>query len=311
MASELAHVAVKNESWHHTAASRALADQLCPRRRSSMVSTVSSSDKARRSFHKAVSSVELSDHSRSEEDDLDLDSDGSSPDMVRSSASDTSSLNGDAPDDPEDCEEWAASLIADLAVDPPVTRPSRSPSVSSDEASNEGSLSSSPKGFWTVRPGSNQAVCDDGSISWSPKTSSRGSLDDDMEGLEAPELMIDGKENDAADVKTPTVTFADEQQAFVPPATVNVTSFMTSSEQNFDAKKKDNGGMIRSKSYTALSATTGRAKKTVGSSRRGSDLSQDYDNYKKYFHKFIDLVIVRETTAALHHSRHGVQHRLT
>jgi len=323
MASELAHVAVENESWHHTAASRALVEQLCPRRRSSMLTVSSQGQQARRSFTKAVSSVDLSDHSRSPEDDLDLDD---SPGMVQSqssSASDTSSFNGDADADgdaaeeQEECEEWAATLVADLTAEQIgrlVSRPSRSPSVSSDEASNDGSgLSSSPKGFWTVRPGSALPVCDDGSISWSPKSDSRESLTD-MAGLEAPNLLIDGKENEAADLKTPTVTFAEDHASFHPPATVNVTNFKSSDEHDLDFPRKlDNGGMmIRSKSYTALSATTGRAKKTVGSSlsRRGSQRSEDFDNYKKYFHKFIDLVIVRETTAALHHSRHGPRHQL-
>ena len=128
--------------------------------------------------------------------------------------------------------------------------------------------------------------------------------------LEPPFALGKGKENCKnckKDTKSPSVTFADSGP-FLPPATVNVTAYKTTglTDSDFsDVQKFDSGGMSRSKSYTALSAMTGRVKKPVNSSARNPNkFSGEYEHYRKYFHKFIDLVIVRETTAALHHSKH-------
>ena len=327
MASELAHRAVESNRWHHTAASRALVEQLCPqyRRRSSMLSSV---EDTRRAFYRSVSNAETASNSSSSPSDRSLLREAKdSPGMAPSSGSDSSSNNGDAPEEKEECEEWAATLIADLTehqMSPVRIRPIRSESVSSDDGSSNSSGSCSPKGFWRIAPGSakaNDLDEDEESIQWSPGTSPCDSLGFDM--MEPPSLLDipAGKENNS-ELKTPTVTFAVETETFPPPATVNVT---TTTSTTIDCKlppslsdadfltPQEGSKMSRSKSYTALSATAGRAKKTVASSSRPSSvmLSEDYDNYKKYFHKFIDLVIVRETTAALHHSRHGADHVMT
>jgi len=322
MASELAHRAVESNRWHHTAASRALVEQLCPqyRRRSSMLSSV---DDTRRTFYRSVSNAETASNSSNSPSDRSLLREAKdSPGMAQSSGSDSSSNNGDATEEKEECEEWAATLIADLTehqMSPVRIRPIRSESVSSDDGSSNSSGSCSPKGFWRIAPGSAKVTDhdeDDDSIQWSPGTSP---CDFDME----PPSLLDmpaGKENNS-ELKTPTVTFAVETETFPPPDTVNVTTTtidckLSPSVSDADFVTPPEGSskmMTRSKSYTALSATAGRAKKTVASSSRPSSvmLSEDYDNYKKYFHKFIDLVIVRETTAALHHSRHGADHVMT
>lgn len=323
MASELAHRAVESNRWHHTAASRALVEQLCPqRRRSSMLSLDS-----RRSFHRSVSNAEICSNSSPQGSDrsLLLEADDS-PGMAQSSGSDSSSNNGDAADETEECEEWAASLIADLTEHQqltPIKSPMRSESVSSDDCSND-SDRSSPKGFWRTAPGSVKAPNledDEDSIDWSPGSSPPDSVDM-FYMMDDPPKLVDGppagKENKPG-LKTPTVTFAALTETFS-----HATTIDDSNNDDADYKtpptldergrfaSSDSGGMTRSKSYTALSATPGRAKKREASSLRAypSVLSQDYDNYRKYFQKFIDLVIVRETTAALHHSRHGAEHEV-
>ena len=64
MASELAHRAVESNRWHHTAASRAIVEQLCPhvRRRSSLIE---SALEGRRSFHRSISNAETASNSSS------------------------------------------------------------------------------------------------------------------------------------------------------------------------------------------------------------------------------------------------------
>lgn len=301
MASELAVVAVENERWHHSAASRALVEQLVPK--------LTRESSAKR-FARSMSSVEMPRLS-SRPSDQSLNQDGLEPGMAQSSGSETSSDNGDISEGKEDCEEWAAVMIADLSEYQaiPIGRASRTLSVSSDDSSTDGS-SASVKGFWVVPPGSAQAcIQDDGSVQWSPKTSPRESVV--VPNLEIPFLLDVGKENPKVP-KTQTVTFA-EPKVFTPPSTVDVPERGPADETNDnvpDSHKSDNGGMTRSKSYTALSASTGRAignaKPIISSEHRNPNkLSGDYEHYRKYFHKFIDLVIVRETTAALHYSKYA------
>lgn len=315
MASELAHRAVESNRWHHTAASRALVEQLCPQKTRRRSSTLAIALESRRSFHRSVSNAEMSSSSSPNSDRDLLHESEDSPGMAQSSASDSSSNNGDPVDEKVECEEWAASIIADLTehqkTSPIKIRPSRSASMCSDDASNDSG--DSPQGFWRTAPGSAKAVgldVDDDSIEWSPGSSPRDSVD--MFYMVNPPALLDvphsGKEN-KSDLKTPTVTFAETTESFSPPSTVKYkTRPALDDDTEFMAQPISAGyGMARSKSYTALTATTGRAKKTVGSSLRPSGVSEDHDNFRKYFHKFIDLVIVRETTAALHHSRHGAE----
>lgn len=274
MASELAHAAVENERWHHSAASRAIVEQLTPHhRRMSLLTTGSNSSLSRRmcksvstdmlaSFHSASSSESIASPPFIAED--------APPEMARSSASDSSS------DDPEDCEEWAAGVIADISVDQIVPcRPHRAASIGSDDGSND---SNEQRGFWYVRPGaaSPAASDDEGSYAWSPQSTPRSSL---HVTDELPDLSLEPK--------TPTVTFAAMPSGpFIPPATVDI------GYSKVMAMKPDMNAMPRSKSYSSLPRGRGASKPT-------KQQPYENDNYRKYFHKFIDLVIVRETTAAL------------
>ena len=310
MASELAHVAVENERWHHSAASRALVDQLIPRpHHSSLVMNHNDDDHHHtnhhhqsRRFSRSISSVEFSklpshpsDHSLNRDENLEL--------MAALSDSDSSS------DVAEDCNEWAAELIADLTElkISPQARPNRSLSVGSDDSSADGITegSSSAKGFWVIAPGSVSAKqSEHDSVQWTPKISPRMPVQNlDMEQLDL-NLPFASDHDSAPEsshsqrFKSPTVSFAVNSH-FIPPATVNVTNhksdtLMLKVKDDVDSQKSDNGRMIRSKSYSSLPSTKGM------SPYKGS---VEYETYRTYFHKFIDLVIVRETTNALHQSK--------
>jgi hypothetical protein len=63
--------------------------------------------------------------------------------------------------------------------------------------------------------------------------------------------------------------------------------------------------MKRSQSYSAiselnLSSREGSSSRDVNSaSRRPNPCTKEYEQFRDYFHKFVDLVIVRETKAAI------------
>lgn len=318
MASDLAHVAIENERWHHTAASRALVEQLSPRhrRRSSMVSMVSRtstmSNRSSKSFQDSEEMQTLRrETSSSSPSELTKALAGrDSPGLAQSSASDSSAEEVDCNCEKEECEEWAASVILDVSVDQMIqNRAVRSGSVVSDDASSDYSLSSSPKGFWHVRPGSN-VTADDGSVCWSVGGSPRNSTGQNSECSEPPAINLD----DSQDFKSPTVTFSALVHApgpYLPPKTVSVSRTGVSfDDSDYPALNRSDsgvssGGMSRSKSYSALPATHAARRSSIN--RVAKDVSQEnLENYRKYFLKFIDLVIVRETTVATHNSKHSV-----
>jgi hypothetical protein len=296
VASELAYAAVENERWHHAAASRAIAEQLTPQARSSSSLAPLLTNSMRKSASTAVLQSIPSTSSRSllSQALLDQDYDRESPGMAQSSASDSSSDTGEG-EDP--VEEWAAGVIAEVKMDQiafAASRRSHRDSISLDDRSND-SLSSSPKGFWTVAPGAALGTSppDDGSLSWSPQSASKAIVRQDMET--PPSL---GKP--VVTLKTPVVTFASDfpETSFIPPKTVSIETI----KGNRDAAglfqlARQESGLTRSKSYSAL---PGNANHTVSiTSRSLKPSTEEYDHYRMYFHKFIDLVIVRETTAAL------------
>ena len=290
MASELAHAAVENERWHHSAASRAIVEQLTPHQRRFSVLTTESNSSASRPLLKSASSAGIASlPSNSSSGSLGvppfvLEEEGDVlPGMAQSAASDSSSEN-EGHVDVEDCGEWAANVIADVSVDQIVpVRPHRSAS----NASDEGSKDSEQRGFWCVNPGSYppSIASDDGSYTWSPQSTPRGSM---HETEDLPELSLD-----AVCLKTPTVSFTMPTGPFIPPATVDIGSTKNKGLSSLMFAKPDtSSGMPRSKSYSSL--PRGKAMQ-----QSAPDKPEAYGNYRKYFHNFIDLVIVRETTAAL------------
>jgi hypothetical protein len=323
MASELSSIAIENEKWHHATASRAIEDQLTPK-------------KSRQFTHgrlrKCVSSGEILTLSGDSGESLDdVIAKRESPGMTGSSASDSSLDAGDVLVDTEECEEWAASIIADVSVDqvPPLSRRDvRSDSVGSDDASNESLLSSSPKGFWHVRPGTTRVNEDDDdeSITWSPNASPRVtaqeprfcSLASSPPGRHFT-LGANANANTNANSlsKRPSVHFAPiltDEKPFMP--ALNLAKSKSSDDEKLPKVEleleRQESGMTRSKShptfsqsFSQISSTSSSSSEVASPRRRPKPFTEEYDNYRKYYEKFIDLVVVREMTAAVHLSKIG------
>lgn len=305
LASELSHIALENEDWHHTTASRALEEQLTPQRPGVITSRDRSSS---RSFHRCASSGEFLSIGNNEEDNVLAKSalslalerqQPSSPPMAQSSGSSDSS--SDVEKD-EEVEQWAHSIIEDSfqAVVPIGIRNPRSGSLSSDD----GSLSSSPKGFWHVRPGSSEAALSDDEES----LFSFGTSPSEEHAFIPLPMALSGP-------RRQSVTFSDQpisylpstSPSFHPPASVNVFTKDDEPRQDEEPRKDEeprllslpkratSEGMTRSRSFAALSRSFSSAGSS--SSRNESSVTtrlQDYEYYRIYFLKFIDLVIARE-----------------
>jgi len=291
MASELALAAVENERWHHTAASLAIEEKLTPERSTltAFKASFSTGHRMRKSSSAAVFlALESNDSFMGDTSSL---NGRESPGMAQSSASDSSSEAGDA-GDKEECEEWAEGIIADVAADKHIdvlpSRPNRSGSVASDDGSTD---SGSRKGFWHVRPGSSPPFppSDDGSISWSPQSSPRPSM---AISEQLPTLVS------LPSAKSHRVSFSNMPSGpFIPPSTVNIRTLPEDSVLPKFIRQES--GLTRSVSYSSMPrAGYTRQESVTFKSRPPNPYSETYENYRKYFHKFIDLVIVRETTTA-------------
>jgi hypothetical protein len=344
VAEELAAAAMENARWDHTAASRALVEQLSPTRRkrnSSMLSLVANSLPSFRltptdedllelcgSASSAAAEAAASPPSSGTPSGLTRALEGHGRDspalLAQSSASDSSSEAGDGHCDKDLCYEWAASVLQDVGVDPgkPVVIPAthRRTMRSGSIMSEEDALSSSPKGFWHIRPGTNPLEEDDDvSVTWSPCASPRTSsiAFSDRSDAPSPFLPLD----DAQEIKMAkptTVTFANIAPGpYLPPqSAIRVSPFKSEANTgDYPFLHRSESGMSRSKSYSALSVAGSASKKSSFSlhdhqnsdeeqqRRRHNvaaamkDYGENYEVYRKYFHNFIDLVIVRETSA--------------
>jgi hypothetical protein len=307
MASELATVAVENERWHHSAASRALVEQLSPkppaRGGRALAALFRRSQSSGEFLMSRVNALDV------EEKDLSDDCDffnvvhgaSQSPSMAQSSESDSSSGLPADEEIKEDCEEWAANVIASVrdSVNPRdigFRRSCRSGSDASDDFSVESGSSQSPKGFWLTRPSDSPAAFSDASVQWenSPKITPR-SIVSVADARPMSPLELDKMPNPNA-IK-PSVKFAVDLKTglngLIPPKTVNVVEYKAG---------RDGPTFPRSKSYSALSRAT-----SAFSSEETSDLdivasmssSKANAHHRTYFLKFIDLVVVREMSVAV------------
>lgn len=307
MASELAAAAIENGRWHHAAASRALEEQLSPKGGSLFAQLTS------KRVPKAVSAMDLSNYA----DDLGalaLKRDYI-PAMIQSCASDSSSDNGDP--DGEECEEWAANLIADVSMDktmPTMTKKERSRSLESDSSND-----SEHEGFWYTRPDfspANSETSDDESVSWSPTNSppDTGFFENTMRHSYNPFCA-----SRRASIMLPADDYNESFKQFRSPAKVTFADLNDASnqrdERRLDSQPKykhsnsDVGHlavptlprpdttMRRSQSYSALSSTLAEK---LAAEEEDAQVHRpiDPEQHRDYFLKFIDLVIVRETTAA-------------
>lgn len=265
IANELSTLAAGNGRWHHTTASRAIAEQLSP-------ATGVNTPPISRVF-KSASSANFASVLHNDSSEV--------PGMTQSSASDASSDVGDAVMDREECEEWAAAVVADVSMEKRLIAPTEE----NDSASDEELLSSSPKGFWFTRPGEHDS--DDESVTWSPHASP-------MSSMELPKdttLYLDEK---VVSFKSPGTSLSEALSGgflLPPPATIDVSARKAEyARPSF--LRRSSGGMSRSQSYSAF-----RSRSIGNSSSR--TLSEPSDgHWKSYFDKFVDLVVTREIAAA-------------
>jgi len=303
MASELAMSAVENGRWNHVAASKALADQLSPDGGSLLQHTKEASI----SFFKSVSSINLVSFGADASAGVKI---AEMPAMTQSTGSDTDSdsVEDDRTNDREDCDEWAANIIADVSLDHHQSmsmlqsqyKKPRSSSITSEHSSDT-NLSSSPKGFWYTRPGSPAPSLPDESdaesFTWSPNLSSANIAELDKELRPS---VITSEDQGEVTILTPAVTFADSFSGtfLLPPlATVNVSTFKPSMGQGSGVFAPVKKTMSRSKSYSALSDFRRAFRRSSTISSCDSNVLTDSDQFRGYFSKFVDLVIVRETTS--------------
>jgi len=293
MAYELAN-ATQNTRYHHSAASNALAEQLSPGGGSLLTRPHSRGVSSSRIL-KSQSSVQLSSFC-----ELDANQ-GEAPTMTQSSASDSSSDVGDALSQKEECEEWAAAVIADVSLTASLEKTSRHHSVEesieeSSHVSDGDSEDSSEVGFWYIRPGSEED--DEEDFSWSPHISPKASIHStstirfkNLENI-APSAPIETNR------KSPMSSFVDGS-FLLPPSSVSIfkRESSDSSEEkvvSFPTLRKA-GSLIRSASYSAFSEHSGSITENL---QNQTSFAEDTDQFREYFAKFVDLVIVRETTAA-------------
>ena len=319
MAADLAESALENGRWHHAAASKALVEQLSPRG-GSLLAYAASGSKAVKALS-AVDLVQYSDGMVSMDAFVATKKDECVPGGVMSSGSDSSSDNGDGDiEEQEECQEWATNLIADISLDKSnavVGKKSRSSSIGSAGSDD----SSDAKGFWYINPNSSpeQLVeSDDESVSWSPANSppNRSFMELSAAGLRSSLNSISGMSRRASVVLFHDEIHGNSSTLFRSPSKVtfaNDTLMAQVREETdlpdhqFKHSKSDVGHteppailrkanmMRRSQSYSALTSTL---VENLDEEDARVHRAVNPEKYREYFHKFIDLVIARETTSA-------------
>jgi len=322
MATELTTAAIENGRWHHAAATRALVEQLLPGNGFSPPSPRGSLGKKSPSvkpppisFFKSASTQDLSSFMS---EDSETRSPRPHPAMTQSSGSDSSSDPGDATVEQEDCEEWATRVIADVSLDneqPLITsRLGRSDSVGSDDtgkSDDSSNLSSSPVGFWYIRPGSKSALDEDKDVTWSPHISPRTStigmsLSSLPRGV-SPDTLIPPISGTLERSQASSVRF-DVSPVFLPPAQPTVVTEFELNDMKGDSKvpletPTMRTSVKRSQSYSAFSnngfSSHHGQSQPKSALRPSASFGDDDDKVHEYYLKFIDLLVTRETAGAV------------
>lgn len=327
MASELALSAIENGRWHHAAASRALVEQLTPQHGGAMASMGSQ-------MRRCASTAQFKTNFIASFDDF-KSGDSNVPSMTPSSVSDSGSEPEDcgASNENLDCDEWAAALIADVSLDrtaitqTPTRNRKRSVSICSTD-SFDSCLSESAKGFWHTSPGCHVSDSEDeDSVCWSDSAPSSGlSLDNDIYDSSTDDFPNFLDETETETERDRTVSFlmdevvSNDQEAklrsrpsFTGTKSDNLSSFESNKNVTFVMSQNvlsrpfgraDSGasGISRSKSYSALSSSIQTSKDDSTGPMTKKEIPEpsadDFDEFRDYFLKFVDLVITRETTAA-------------
>lgn len=292
MAEEISFAAVQNGRWDHVVASKALAHQLFPSSIPAMPK-MKSNGMVKSTSMFVMDSLDFGE--KKDEDDYYGENNLSVPPAAHESLDSDSSEDFDfdkRKDEGDECEFWAAGIIADVqtAVKSQKIRRSRqrsisiSSSVSSDGSSICTNLSSSPKGFWTKRPDSADEDSTKHHIAWSPSTSPASSfLLNHMNAMKKTKPIGSRPTN-----CSPMMKNASKEEPF------KVTS-------DVNGLKPSSVGIKRSQSYSIISSfgslshsnCESFSNKFVEKSKHVKD-----SKYDEYFSKFIYLLVERETARA-------------
>ena len=355
MAAELASSAIANGRWHHSAAAASLAEQLVSNDNVSFGDKHSS--KSLQIMFKSASSANFSSFisdknelssscpkgNSAEAEDVLQDGTEAPPAVVQSSGSDSSSDAGLEHEDEEECEEWAAAVIADVSVDKETSRlcykhrsgsigsESESSAKSANDDSSSNMLSTSPVGFWHVRPGSQEHDDDDDQsrdVTWSPHLSPRPSVVSlsalaalpsgvSPEGLIPPLTELAERRKSAVTFDmTPLMLPSKSPLAEVPSVPLKEvgreaddgpTSVNKGLGSLLLSKGSKKVGLVRSQSYSAFSTRSGAGSDTDGCTmlaartlqKSTSLIDDDEEQGHIYYLKFVDLLIQRSISAVV------------
>jgi hypothetical protein len=288
-ASDYALSAIENGRWHHSAASRALANRLegwtvAPPVPFPMKNRMLKSTSGSEFMQHAIDQSQTSVNSKK----------SSPPASANTSCSDSAGSTEDGEDDDDCCEDWAAAVVADVSMEVSnlnldSARKKRTDSI--DSASTEDSSALSIPGFWTTRPGS---------FSQEPEESSFGcdsdlSRADDSLPYQKKSLSVESVGESSAP-SSPIDEFG--RLSFTKTVAANAFSDTTVGLQ---PKHKV---MRRSQSYSVFSVVEQDSSSHLQSaskvmmSRHGVTIHPDQGQHRNYTLKFIDLLIEREIRAA-------------
>jgi len=351
-AKDLALCALKNERWGHVTASRAIAEQISHSPTTTITSRnlndLSSSSTILKSKSLANFSSFSFDLTTAEESPASAQTSGSESSTNEEDAhpeeEPNSSLNEHKDEDDldvqEDCQEWAAGIVADVDIEN-IYRP-RSLSENSTESNSSAESSSHPQepgssyGFWRVRPGDDTVFTD--TASWTPSSSpSLPSMDsrNDMASLNGESDPIESKHNVtfvgiSLDQPIGQPTPDSSARSHRPNGMLNHQHSLPIKPNSTNEKPQHSlittppslptrptgGGLVRSHSYSAFSfrdltedshafpinggvgMVSTAIKPSLCIRNRSNTTATDSDIFKLYFHKFVDLLIERETIAS-------------
>eukprot|EP00526_Cylindrotheca_closterium_P004579 CAMPEP_0113638432 /NCGR_PEP_ID=MMETSP0017_2-20120614/20131_1 /TAXON_ID=2856 /ORGANISM="Cylindrotheca closterium" /LENGTH=762 /DNA_ID=CAMNT_0000549535 /DNA_START=367 /DNA_END=2655 /DNA_ORIENTATION=- /assembly_acc=CAM_ASM_000147 len=310
MAADLAELAIENGRWHHSAASKALTEQIAMNT-SSLLGTPRASSKMR----KVASSVEFGQATNGLAGLQLMAKDETLPGMVNSSASDSSSDTCEVEEGERDeTEQWAADVVLDVSMDKSMsiakTRTGRSMSIESD-----GSNDSSNQGFWEYSP--RDESDDDDDRSWSSSSDestdeqciepgSPPSPDKRFRRLSMTPAFNAKIPKDAMSYlsipsypRAPSkVTFDPETVEFDPVPSDDVDDNPTQPLEVPEIPERQDFKMHRSQSYNGLSSASQIAKAPNDLTELNKPRPDHEELYRKYFTSFVETVINQEATAA-------------
>lgn len=307
MAADLSELAIENGRWHHSAASKALTEQIALNKGSLLGSSTGFSG-----IRKSKSSLEFGQTMNGLAGLQLIAKDETMPGMVNSSASDSSSETFEGERDEQ--TEWAAEMVLDVSLDKsmaiPKTRGGRSMSIESD-----GSSDSNNQGFWQFSP----CDCDEDDQSWSscesleetsqpaagrlppPKSLRRISMAPSLDANRAPPNALNNLSismyRGPSKVKfdTETIVFdpvrSDDSDSSIAQAIAATHIPEVPAKPGFS-------GMKRSQSYSGLSSKSQMAETRNDLTDLNISLPDYKELYRKYFTSFVDTVINQEVTAA-------------